>query len=112
MRALNEELKQEVSQLLQEHPQDVGFLREKVAILENQTREEDSPSSLVVQPLYVEGLERESEKEEMFAQRSLKRRLHETEAAHAETVLELEKTRDMLILQHRINRDYQVKQGD
>nr|XP_028557361.1 X-linked retinitis pigmentosa GTPase regulator-interacting protein 1 isoform X1 [Podarcis muralis] len=108
-RALNEELKQEVSQLLQERPQEVGFLREKAAIVENQTREEDFPSSLVVEPLYVEGLERESEKEEMFAQRSLKRRLHETEAAHAETVLELEKTRDMLILQHRINRDYQAE---
>ncbi|CAI5791256.1 X-linked retinitis pigmentosa GTPase regulator-interacting protein 1 [Podarcis lilfordi] len=108
-RALNEELKQEVSQLLQERPQEVGFLREKAAILDNQTREEDFPSSLVVEPLYVEGLERESEKEETFAQRSLKRRLYETEAAHAETVLELEKTRDMLILQHRINRDYQAE---
>ncbi|XP_060137317.1 X-linked retinitis pigmentosa GTPase regulator-interacting protein 1 [Zootoca vivipara] len=108
-RALNEELKQEVSQLLEERPQEVGFSREKAAILENQTREEDTPSSLVVEPLYVEGLERDPGKEEMFAQRSLKRRLHETEAAHAETVLELEKTRDMLILQHRINRDYQAE---
>uniref|UniRef100_A0A8C4J0Y5 X-linked retinitis pigmentosa GTPase regulator-interacting protein 1-like n=1 Tax=Dromaius novaehollandiae TaxID=8790 RepID=A0A8C4J0Y5_DRONO len=40
---------------------------------------------------------------------ALRRKVRETEAAHAETVLELEKTRDMLILQHRINRDYQVE---
>ena len=30
------------------------------------------------------------------------------QAEHAETVSELEKTRNMLILQHKINRDYQV----
>ncbi|XP_069489995.1 X-linked retinitis pigmentosa GTPase regulator-interacting protein 1 isoform X2 [Ambystoma mexicanum] len=33
--------------------------------------------------------------------------LQEMEAEHAETILELEKTRDMLILQHKINKDYQ-----
>uniref|UniRef100_A0A452I3Q9 Uncharacterized protein n=1 Tax=Gopherus agassizii TaxID=38772 RepID=A0A452I3Q9_9SAUR len=33
----------------------------------------------------------------------------EGESAHADTILELEKTRDMLILQHRINRDYQAE---
>ncbi|XP_053119630.1 X-linked retinitis pigmentosa GTPase regulator-interacting protein 1 [Hemicordylus capensis] len=59
--------------------------------------------------MHMEGTSGEAEKEEAFPHRSLKRRLHETEAAHAETVLELEKTRDMLILQHRINRDYQVE---
>ncbi|TFJ96533.1 aspartate aminotransferase [Platysternon megacephalum] len=46
---------------------------------------------------------------ELFTQRSLSRRLRETEAAHTDTILELEKTRDMLILQHRINRDYQAE---
>uniref|UniRef100_A0A674IZ96 RPGR interacting protein 1 n=1 Tax=Terrapene triunguis TaxID=2587831 RepID=A0A674IZ96_9SAUR len=49
-----------------------------------------------------------TEQEELFAQQSLSRRLRETEAAHADTILELEKTRDMLILQHRLNQDYQV----
>lgn len=58
---------------------------------------------------YMEFLSKEKNPDEA-TQHSLKRRLHETEAAHAETILELEKTRDMLILQHRINRDYQVKQ--
>uniref|UniRef100_A0A670Z9F6 RPGR interacting protein 1 n=1 Tax=Pseudonaja textilis TaxID=8673 RepID=A0A670Z9F6_PSETE len=53
--------------------------------------------------------ERDQEKIEIFIQDSLKRQLHEAEAAHAETVLELEKTRNMVILQHRINWDYQVE---
>ncbi|XP_075709074.1 X-linked retinitis pigmentosa GTPase regulator-interacting protein 1 [Rhinoderma darwinii] len=35
------------------------------------------------------------------------RRMREMEAAHAETILELEKTREMLSLQHKINNDYQ-----
>lgn len=46
--------------------------------------------------------------QDLLVRQSLSQRLCETEAVHAETVLELEKTRDMLILQHRINRDYQV----
>ncbi|KAG8596372.1 hypothetical protein GDO81_001875 [Engystomops pustulosus] len=36
-----------------------------------------------------------------------KRRMREMEAAHAETIMELEKTREMLSLQHKINNDYQ-----
>uniref|UniRef100_A0A3B3S219 Uncharacterized protein n=1 Tax=Paramormyrops kingsleyae TaxID=1676925 RepID=A0A3B3S219_9TELE len=44
-------------------------------------------------------------------QRDLGRSLAELQAAHAETVQELEKTRSMLILQHKINRDYQVAWG-
>nr|QKE59388.1 X-linked retinitis pigmentosa GTPase regulator-interacting protein 1 [Alligator sinensis] len=47
--------------------------------------------------------------QDLLVRQSLSQRLRETEAAHAETVLELEKTRDMLILQHRINRDYQAE---
>ncbi|KAM4707008.1 X-linked retinitis pigmentosa GTPase regulator-interacting protein 1 [Discoglossus pictus] len=35
------------------------------------------------------------------------RKIHEMDAAHAETILELEKTREMLNLQHTINKDYQ-----
>ncbi|XP_048828398.1 protein fantom isoform X2 [Brienomyrus brachyistius] len=43
------------------------------------------------------------------AQRDLGHSLAELQAAHAETVQELEKTRSMLILQHKINRDYQTE---
>lgn len=34
--------------------------------------------------------------------------MRELQATHAETVQELEKTRNMLIMQHKINKDYQV----
>ena len=37
--------------------------------------------------------------------------MHELEAAHADTINELEKTRNMLILQHKINKDYQSEVG-
>jgi protein fantom len=33
------------------------------------------------------------------------------QAEHADTINELEKTRNMLILQHKINRDYQAEVG-
>ncbi|XP_063158838.1 X-linked retinitis pigmentosa GTPase regulator-interacting protein 1 [Candoia aspera] len=104
---LEEQLKKEKAQN-EALKQEVNSLQEKAAILENQVLEE-SPQSNPTQSLSVEILERGNEKNEMFAQESLKRHLHEAEAAHAETVLELEKTRNMVILQHRINRDYQLE---
>ncbi|XP_075044942.1 protein fantom [Mixophyes fleayi] len=39
----------------------------------------------------------------------LEKSLRELQASHAETVHELEKTRNMLIVQHKINKDYQVE---
>lgn len=38
----------------------------------------------------------------------VERSLRELQATHAETIQELEKTRNMLIIQHKINKDYQV----
>uniref|UniRef100_A0A8C4YL01 C2 domain-containing protein n=1 Tax=Gopherus evgoodei TaxID=1825980 RepID=A0A8C4YL01_9SAUR len=64
---------------------------------------------IFLQPPCLDRLPTETEPEELFTQRNLSRKLLETEAAHADTILELEKTRDMLILQHRINRDYQAE---
>lgn len=40
--------------------------------------------------------------------KDLERSMKELQATHAETVQELEKTRNMLIMQHKINKDYQV----
>ncbi|KAF7235755.1 X-linked retinitis pigmentosa GTPase regulator-interacting protein 1 [Varanus komodoensis] len=90
------------------HAQDKDSLQQKTDALENQPRGDESQSS-PIEASSAEGPQREAEREEAFAQRILKRKLHAAEAAHAETVLELEKTRDMLILQHRINRDYQAE---
>ncbi|KAM4808000.1 X-linked retinitis pigmentosa GTPase regulator-interacting protein 1 [Rhinophrynus dorsalis] len=50
---------------------------------------------------------REEEDEQKRVEQERQRKIHELDAAHAETILELEKTREMLILQHQINNDYQ-----
>ncbi|XP_030401595.1 X-linked retinitis pigmentosa GTPase regulator-interacting protein 1 [Gopherus evgoodei] len=88
-RARNEELKQEVER--------------------GKQTPEQKPDPTLSQPPCLDRLPTETEPEELFTQRNLSRKLLETEAAHADTILELEKTRDMLILQHRINRDYQAE---
>lgn len=48
------------------------------------------------------------EKVEEEVQIDEERSLRELQATYAETVQELEKTRNMLIIQHKINKDYQV----
>lgn len=48
------------------------------------------------------------EKVEDDIRKDLERSMHELQTSHAETVQELEKTRNMLIVQHKINKDYQV----
>lgn len=49
-------------------------------------------------------LEKVEEEVQIDAEGALK----ELQATYAETVQELEKTRNMLIIQHKINKDYQV----
>ncbi|KAM3821252.1 X-linked retinitis pigmentosa GTPase regulator-interacting protein 1 [Vipera latastei] len=104
---LEEQLKKEQAQN-DALKQEVNSFQGRLAILQNQAPEEP-PQSNATQSLSAEVPERDQEKIEIFIQDSLKRQLHEAEAAHAETVLELEKTRNMVILQHHINRDYQVE---
>ncbi|XP_078365018.1 protein fantom-like isoform X2 [Oculina patagonica] len=41
--------------------------------------------------------------------KDLKRQVQELQASHADTINELEKTRNMLIIQHKINKDYQTE---
>uniref|UniRef100_A0ABM5EIX8 X-linked retinitis pigmentosa GTPase regulator-interacting protein 1 isoform X2 n=1 Tax=Pogona vitticeps TaxID=103695 RepID=A0ABM5EIX8_9SAUR len=108
-RARNEALEQETKQRPLGQEREAHPWQEKGSHLEERKTSMEKPPSPLIQPGYLNILEREDEKEETPSQKSLKRKLHETEAAHAETVLELEKTRDMLILQHRINRDYQAE---
>nr|XP_015224156.1 PREDICTED: protein fantom [Lepisosteus oculatus] len=49
------------------------------------------------------------EKVEEDVNKDLERSMRELQATHAETVQELEKTRNMLIMQHKINKDYQTE---
>lgn len=48
------------------------------------------------------------EKVEDDIRKDLEHSMQELQTTHAETVQELEKTRNMLIVQHKINKDYQV----
>ncbi|KAM4614074.1 protein fantom [Discoglossus pictus] len=49
------------------------------------------------------------EKVDSDLSKDLERSMRELQASHAETVQELEKTRNMLIMQHKINKDYQAE---
>ncbi|XP_051024488.1 protein fantom [Acomys russatus] len=49
------------------------------------------------------------EKVDSKTNKDLERSMKELQATHAETVQELEKTRNMLIIQHKINKDYQME---
>ncbi|XP_055409606.1 protein fantom isoform X4 [Bubalus kerabau] len=49
------------------------------------------------------------EKVDSKINKDLERSIKELQATHAETVQELEKTRNMLIMQHKINKDYQME---
>lgn len=49
------------------------------------------------------------EKVDSKINKDLDRSMKELQATHAETVQELEKTRNMLIMQHKINKDYQME---
>ncbi|KAM4052763.1 X-linked retinitis pigmentosa GTPase regulator-interacting protein 1 [Anomaloglossus baeobatrachus] len=50
---------------------------------------------------------RRGEEERSAMEEKRQRRMRQMEAAHAETILELDKTREILSLQHKINTDYQ-----
>uniref|UniRef100_H0VMK1 Protein fantom n=1 Tax=Cavia porcellus TaxID=10141 RepID=H0VMK1_CAVPO len=49
------------------------------------------------------------EKVDSKINKDIERSMRELQATHAETVQELEKTRNMLIMQHKINKDYQME---
>lgn len=49
------------------------------------------------------------EKVDSKINQDVERSMRELQATHAETVQELEKTRNMLIMQHKINKDYQME---
>ncbi|XP_059587321.1 X-linked retinitis pigmentosa GTPase regulator-interacting protein 1 [Alligator mississippiensis] len=103
-RAQSQVLQQDSSQLLLAPAQDGERLQDKAS----QTMEQ-GPVLPPPQPPSLDGPLAGLGQQDLLVRQSLSQRLCETEAVHAETVLELEKTRDMLILQHRINRDYQAE---
>ncbi|XP_063802563.1 X-linked retinitis pigmentosa GTPase regulator-interacting protein 1 [Pseudophryne corroboree] len=83
---------------------DEGRVRNKEKEGDNTMQRQTEPES----DMGCADLQREKEEEERREmERERQRKMREMDAAHAETILELEKIREMLFLQHKINKDYQ-----
>ncbi|XP_059952489.1 X-linked retinitis pigmentosa GTPase regulator-interacting protein 1 isoform X3 [Mesoplodon densirostris] len=103
-KAQNKDLKLEVSNLLQKHKQEVEDLRNKDTISQSPDWQSEPATypALFQETTQIEPCEPKNQEEKKLSQM-----LSELQVLHAETILELEKTRDMLILQRKINVCYQ-----
>uniref|UniRef100_A0A8D1DCP6 X-linked retinitis pigmentosa GTPase regulator-interacting protein 1 n=2 Tax=Sus scrofa TaxID=9823 RepID=A0A8D1DCP6_PIG len=103
-KAQNKDLKLEVTNLLQKHKQEVENLQNKDAISQSPDRQSEPAThpGLFQETSQIEPCEPKNQDEKKLSQM-----LSELQVSHAETTLELEKTRDMLILQRKINVCYQ-----
>ncbi|XP_019286132.2 X-linked retinitis pigmentosa GTPase regulator-interacting protein 1 isoform X6 [Panthera pardus] len=100
----NKNLCLKVTHLLQKHKQDVEILQSQDLISQSPDRQSEPAThpALLQETTQVEPCEPENQEEKKLSQL-----LSELQVSHAETTLELEKTRDMLILQRKINVCYQ-----
>uniref|UniRef100_A0A8C9M5X0 X-linked retinitis pigmentosa GTPase regulator-interacting protein 1 n=1 Tax=Panthera tigris altaica TaxID=74533 RepID=A0A8C9M5X0_PANTA len=100
----NKNLCLKVTHLLQKHKQDVEILQSQDLISQSPDRQSEPAThpALLQETTQVEPGEPENQEEKKLSQL-----LSELQVSHAETTLELEKTRDMLILQRKINVCYQ-----
>ncbi|XP_072818876.1 X-linked retinitis pigmentosa GTPase regulator-interacting protein 1 isoform X2 [Vicugna pacos] len=103
-KAQNKDLKLEVTNLLQKHKQEVEELQNKDTISQSPNRQSEPATHPV---LFQETVQIEPCEPKKQEERKLSQMLRELQVSHAETTLELEKTRDMLILQRKINMCYQ-----
>uniref|UniRef100_A0A2K6GEC8 X-linked retinitis pigmentosa GTPase regulator-interacting protein 1 n=1 Tax=Propithecus coquereli TaxID=379532 RepID=A0A2K6GEC8_PROCO len=103
-KAQNKDLKLEVTNMLQKHKQEVELLQKTATISQNP----DSQSEPAAHPtVFQETTQIEPSEPKNQEEEKLSRMLSVLQVSHAETTLELEKTRDMLILQRKINVCYQ-----
>ncbi|XP_070808763.1 protein fantom [Pituophis catenifer annectens] len=91
-----EELKSRVHFFTKENDVDVADLNEALMLLKVHRQQASGDLGFL-------------EKVEDDSQKDLERSLRDLQTVHAETVQELEKTRNMLIVQHKINKDYQAE---
>ncbi|XP_006026635.2 protein fantom isoform X1 [Alligator sinensis] len=91
-----DELKNRMKFFTKENDTDASELSEALMLIKARKQQQDGDLTFL-------------EKVEDDIHRDLERSLRELQATHAETVQELEKTRNMLIIQHKINRDYQAE---
>ncbi|PNI22427.1 RPGRIP1 isoform 7 [Pan troglodytes] len=102
--AQNEDLKLEVTNILQKHKQEVELLQNAATISQPPDRQSEPAThpAVLQENTQIEPSEPKNQEEKKLSQV-----LNELQVSHAETTLELEKTRDMLILQRKINVCYQ-----
>ncbi|NXW82899.1 FTM protein, partial [Alopecoenas beccarii] len=91
-----DELKNHMKLLTKESDIDVAELNEAVLLVKGRKQQKNGDLTFL-------------EKVEDDAHKDLKHSMQELQLMHAETVQELEKTRNMLIVQHKINEDYQAE---
>ncbi|XP_021264051.1 protein fantom isoform X2 [Numida meleagris] len=91
-----DELKNHMKYLTKEHDIDVAELSEALSLIK--VRKQQKNGDLLC-----------LEKEEDNIRKDLERSMRELQLTHVETVQELEKTRNMLIVQHKINKGYQAE---
>ncbi|XP_032609601.2 X-linked retinitis pigmentosa GTPase regulator-interacting protein 1 isoform X3 [Hylobates moloch] len=103
-KAQNEDLKLEVANILQKHKQEVELLQKAATISQPLDRQSEPAAhpAVLQENTQIEPSEPKNQEEKKLSQV-----LNELQVSHAETTLELEKTRDMLILQRKINVCYQ-----
>ncbi|XP_061038323.1 X-linked retinitis pigmentosa GTPase regulator-interacting protein 1 isoform X3 [Eubalaena glacialis] len=102
--AQNKDLKLEVTNLLQKHKQEVEDIRNKDTISQSPDWQSEPATypALFQETTQIEPCEPKNQEEKKLSQM-----FSELQVLQAETILELEKTRDMLILQRKINVCYQ-----
>ncbi|XP_074696084.1 protein fantom isoform X5 [Strix aluco] len=91
-----DELKNHIKFLMKESNTDMAEFREGLLLLKAQKQQENGDL------VFLEKVEDDIHKD-------LEHSMRELQLTHAETVQELEKTRNMLIVQHKINKDYQTE---
>ncbi|XP_032557991.1 LOW QUALITY PROTEIN: protein fantom-like [Chiroxiphia lanceolata] len=91
-----DDLKNQVKFLTKESDVDVAELSEALLLIKDRKQQKNGD------PLFVEKPEDEIHKDSEHS-------IRELQLTHAETVQELEKTRSMLIMQHKISKDYQTE---
>nr|XP_033798892.1 protein fantom [Geotrypetes seraphini]XP_033798894.1 protein fantom [Geotrypetes seraphini] len=113
----NEKLSQENKDLqlrYLEHKQQLDELKNRMTFF---TKESDIDMAELSEALMLIKVRKQQkngdltflEKIEDDINKDLNQSMRELQATHAETVQELEKTRNMLIIQHKINKDYQAE---
>ncbi|XP_025924553.1 protein fantom isoform X4 [Apteryx rowi] len=90
-----EELKNHMKFFTKESDVDVAELREALLLIKVQKQEKNGDLTIFEK---VDGIHKD-----------LEQSMRDLQLTHAETVQELEKTRNMLIVQHKINKDYQTE---